>query len=158
MNLELIAQCNLSSDVYVTIDTYKMSQVIRNLVSNALKFSTTGGKVYIVVEGADTSLRNTFFDRQSLNLQKSSFAEFLGSPFKKKSTEKISDLEAGQELENSRVNTSDVHMLSPVNHSRASIYSPDSDLIRISVTDFGAGLSKVRITKHFVNLFYIYIR
>jgi signal transduction histidine kinase/CheY-like chemotaxis protein len=36
-------------DCYVVIDTYKMSQVIRNLVSNALKFTSTHGTVKIVV-------------------------------------------------------------------------------------------------------------
>jgi len=50
-NVELILRNNAQQDnIVVKVDRYKMSQVIRNLISNALKFSPVGSKVEIDIE------------------------------------------------------------------------------------------------------------
>lgn len=50
LDLQLMFRNGVDSSVFVLIDCNKMSQVIRNLVSNALKFSHPGGKVIVSVE------------------------------------------------------------------------------------------------------------
>jgi len=53
-NVELILRNNAQQDnIVVEVDRHKMSQVIRNLISNALKFSPVGSKVEIDVNVFD---------------------------------------------------------------------------------------------------------
>ena len=48
--MDLILKTEITNDIFVTIDSYKISQVIRNLVSNAMKFSKVDGKVTVSIE------------------------------------------------------------------------------------------------------------
>ena len=41
-----------NEDIYVAADAERFRQVVRNLMSNAVKFSPTGGTVYIRIRGA----------------------------------------------------------------------------------------------------------
>jgi len=50
LDIELKCKINLDAKVYLTIDKNKMSQVLRNLVSNALKFSKPGKPVILMAE------------------------------------------------------------------------------------------------------------
>jgi signal transduction histidine kinase len=51
MELDLIFHNFLPQEnIMVHIDAYKMGQVLRNLISNALKFSKGGGKVIVKIE------------------------------------------------------------------------------------------------------------
>ena len=48
INFEIMSHCNeavLLRDVMVHADVHKLGQVVRNLVSNALKFTPAGGRV-----------------------------------------------------------------------------------------------------------------
>jgi signal transduction histidine kinase len=114
-----------------------MSQVIRNLVSNALKFSSSGSKIYILAEIGDSSFRSNFFDRQNNKIQKNSLVSFVESRFGKKHMSSNSHLK--DEFETSKHFSAS----SVVNYSRATAFGPDMDMVRVSVVDFGAGLSKV---------------
>lgn len=135
--VEIVTECSIHSDIYVSIDAYKMSQVIRNLVSNALKFSTSGSKIYVLAEIGDSSFRSSFFDRQNNKIQKNSLVSFVESKFGKK--QMSSDSHSKDELETSKYFSAS----SVVNYSRATTFGPDMDMVRVSVVDFGAGLSKV---------------
>ena len=53
MDVELVFENNLDSKIFVMIDSYKISQVIRNLVSNALKFCPPASKIIISLEIVD---------------------------------------------------------------------------------------------------------
>jgi signal transduction histidine kinase len=48
-------QNTLDNIVYVDIDKHKMTQVIRNLLSNALKFSPPDGTIYVTMEIIDAA-------------------------------------------------------------------------------------------------------
>jgi signal transduction histidine kinase len=50
VNLHLPVLDPALGDSFIFIDTYKMSQVIRNLISNALKFTDSGGSIVITVD------------------------------------------------------------------------------------------------------------
>jgi signal transduction histidine kinase len=130
-NIEIIYQNHLDKKVYVEIDSYKMSQVLRNLVSNALKFSKGGSQVVVSLEMVDG------LSSQSDAFSSSSFRTTEGNP-----THSIYSLES---LSRSLVDLSNrVH---PVDRERLyDEYRTTSDgrkMVRVCVQDFGAGISEV---------------
>jgi len=88
--LDLIWKTEITNDIFVTIDSYKISQVIRNLVSNAMKFSKDDGKVTVSIEiinksnrmastkygGLSTSSRDSISFLQRMGFGKGSFNLF----------------------------------------------------------------------------------
>jgi signal transduction histidine kinase len=173
--LELLWQPLHDMKVFVNIDRYKMSQVIRNVVSNALKFSEPGQKIIVGAE----------------------FVTAKASPKAKNRTQNYSITTASEDLENQShagqrlelesqqptaagsASSSFIHTLTcgmrgsmssflkiwneedddddgsivdrPVTTSSAASYhskagsTKKTDMIRIFVTDFGPGISKVKL-------------
>lgn len=54
----LTLQCNFESELFVYADFDMIDTVIRNLISNAIKFTSTGGKIEIILEKID-EINNT---------------------------------------------------------------------------------------------------
>jgi signal transduction histidine kinase/CheY-like chemotaxis protein len=54
INFHLPISTSQLDDCFLFIDTYKMSQVIRNLISNALKFTHNGGTIIMMMDIIDT--------------------------------------------------------------------------------------------------------
>jgi signal transduction histidine kinase/ActR/RegA family two-component response regulator len=50
VRLQLPLSSSHLRDTFIFVDTYKMSQVVRNLVSNALKFTSYGGAIIVTCE------------------------------------------------------------------------------------------------------------
>jgi len=69
-------------DVFLTVDSYKISQVFRNLMSNALKFASAGQEVVIDAEfiPASSKQHHDYFSLLSQVLPMASVASAVSSP------------------------------------------------------------------------------
>ncbi|MFK7948774.1 MAG: ATP-binding protein [Saprospiraceae bacterium] len=61
-NIDFQLKHNITEDLYIEIDQYKFTTVIKNLVSNAIKFTADGGEVRISVEDKINQLQIKVFD------------------------------------------------------------------------------------------------
>lgn len=129
----------VDSNVVVLIDCNKMSQVIRNLVSNALKFSHPGGKVVVTVEILEDQ------HDYSMSISNNHIAMF----------QNIADPDLENRILQSHPNDPyhwlSKHMWHPaaspqknVLHSLPILEKTNKTIARIKVYDNGAGISKVR--------------
>ena len=107
-----------SSDCVIQADPHQMSQVVRNLVSNALKFTNKPGEVKIVVDVVPGSMYECTSKSSDIN------DNHKKRYFVRKSS-KVTPTEA--------------------NYSEA----VTTDFIRLSVTDYGAGISEENQAKLF---------
>jgi len=147
MDLELI--CNYKKqpfDVFMMIDSYKISQVLRNLVSNALKFSPAGKQVVVDVQHIRASSNKTIFNRFSSN--KRFYTSSAAIIAVTDDTDDViqgqgKDIESQQSLPNN--NNSSITGLNAL-----PIPNYQVDMIRIAVTDVGAGISKVSVSIPFI--------
>ena len=147
MDLELI--CNHKKqpfDVFMTIDSYKISQVLRNLVSNALKFSPAGKQVVVDVQHIPASNNKKIFNRFASNKRffGSSAAIIAITDDVDEQNNDLVDVVQGQEkdIENQQSLTNNNNS-SITGLNALPIPNYQVDMIRIAVTDVGAGISKV---------------
>jgi len=200
MELQLNWKHSVPYEIYATIDSYKISQVIRNLVSNALKFSPPREQVSITAEFIPASRRNSMIMMRGgggsfLQRAWSSSTKLLSSSSRKQRANSMvvrrnnnirgnsvivegdeEEQEEGRGSFHSRVGSSygnglfqafrDLDKSLPANLLLANYHDDDAeiekkkglpgssltelgphnysvDMIRIAVTDFGVGLSKV---------------
>lgn len=170
MELELLWQPLIDTRVFVSIDRYKMSQVIRNIISNALKFSSPGQKVVISAKIIEAHSYNQNIRVHLPHMRKPSVANVNtlqvhpeqrtesehGSSFdvesqqSKKVPNKMSLSYVFNRLMNFKRLASYAFHEQASNHSvltannSVSAHNADIDYIRITVKDFGPGISKVR--------------
>ena len=118
-------------DLYLNIDQHKLSQVLRNMVSNALKFTPPGGKVVVsatvVTRKASSKLRSP--------------GRRIGS------AEHLCRLAFGSQSDIMKSNTSECHDAWDVQTSGSRDARGENQLLRIEVVDSGAGISKVRYVR-----------
>lgn len=122
--------------MFAQIDNYKMSQVLRNLISNALKFSKPGGCIIVSLEMVD--------DRNKLSAASMS-QEREGSfhnPAEKEMQMMMRDFFQSKSFSSSI--SYFTQKLYPMNIDRTSTYAV-TDTVRIKVQDFGAGISAVSV-------------
>ena len=113
-------------DIYMYADRYKLSQVVRNLISNALKFVAKPGGVVII--DIDLVFHHNLKDILPYSAQQSQKKQTQTDMTKQKDMEKINN-------ENSGV----------------------TNYIRFSVTDNGAGISKVSILYILIFIYYFIV-
>jgi signal transduction histidine kinase/CheY-like chemotaxis protein len=119
-------KCTIQESDIVHIDKFKMDQVVRNLISNALKFSPRGTKVTVEawIEKAET---------QSTAIERS---VSVRNPIQRRiSTSVLLSRRFSENVSNKSVRTT--HLIPASN----SISDPDPDMLVVSVTDQGAGIS-----------------
>jgi signal transduction histidine kinase len=170
LELELIWQPLVDTRVFVTVDRYKMSQVIRNIISNALKFSQAGQKVTVsakIIEAHsyNQNIRSHFhLSRPKLNQSRAASTGQIHPEGKANDHEQSEafDIE-NQQKEHSKLSLGTIfrrliyhkHRSSNIYHEQSSnrtsvlssnsitINNIDCDFIRIIVKDSGPGISKV---------------
>ncbi len=168
LELELLWHPLPDSKIFVNIDRYKMSQVIRNVVSNALKFSEAGQKVIVGAEfipakssprGARrytrhsaTNLSSDDVESQSTNTMHRSSSQqatiaSISSSFLSTFTSNVVRGSVASLLRNTNdpneiVDRENTNHPTSNNHTKSS-NADKVDMIRIFVTDFGPGISKV---------------
>ena len=115
-------------DIHMYADRYKLSQVVRNLISNALKFVAKPGGVVII--DIDLVFHHNLKDILPYYAQQSQKKQTQTDMTKQKDMEKIPN-------ENN--------------------YSGVTNYIRFSVTDNGAGISKVSILYILIFIYYFIV-
>lgn len=127
--------------VFINIDRYKLSQVVRNLVSNALKFSPEGGKVVIHAELVSLQQDGLLSPKLSPDRSKSP-AKYspTKSPVKSVRSNNSSLMFSPNTIHES-IRKSIVFMSSPIRNTIDQVF-PSQDMVRFSVIDSGPGISK----------------
>lgn len=161
--------------VFVQIDRYKIAQVMRNLVSNALKFTSAGGKVRVQAKilvnwgskiersgryHSDSDIADTegFSTNPRLQTSVGCFDCLLPTPwvFTRNNSGKTHGNQISPQSENS--NKESKESSNRENGSKSfskSLYKKAfkrMKMVRISVTDTGAGLTKENQQKLFKNI------
>jgi signal transduction histidine kinase len=139
LNIDIVFQNPLDSRVFAQLDNYKMSQVLRNLISNALKFSKPGGSIIISLEMVD--------DRAAFNSPERE-ASFR-NPSEKEMQTMVRDFFKSKSFSSSfRYFT---QRISPMSIDRITTYAA-TNTVRINVQDFGAGISAVSSRASFMDI------
>ena len=137
MALERRVSVPSSSAIRMYADPYKLSQVIRNLLSNALKFTASNGSVLVALSLENSSSRSsvggggahTMMDEEAPDME-------MGSGSAASSSSKAASSSLSPSL-------SKLLWLRRSVRREAEVYA-DSSFLVVSVKDSGAGISKVR--------------
>lgn len=140
MDLKLEQRVTLptSSVVRMLADPYKISQVIRNLLSNALKFTGSNGSVLVVLSLENNNCSSSGSDDGGARLSNSMMDEKLPDII-----EMGAAAAAASSLKRAGGCLSKLLLVCRTISRDAEVYAESTSLV-ISVTDSGAGISKVR--------------
>lgn len=90
------------NQVNISVDINRFSQVIRNIISNALKFTPSGGTISLIVYETSTSINRTF----STSFPISTFDRIQSERIENRFDRSLSEL-ASQKLDAIRIDISD---------------------------------------------------
>ncbi len=128
--------------------------MIRNLISNALKFSPPGSKVKVTAEIMLGNRGKSIIPEKSKKLKRNATNDDVTS------VEDLDEEKSNVDLEN-QLHKHQYPLLNRMfnrskdEHSASKAMLHAVDMIRISVIDSGAGISKVILLKFYRNMFYI---
>ena len=131
-------------DCIVNIDIYKLSQVIRNLISNGLKFCQKPGHVFVGVDVVPISTYHDIINISNKKKKRNQCLEFNDTIKECMSRNKYEAAKAGLSTPNNNNNN---------NNNNEDL----KNFLRISVKDDGAGISEVRFLLFIYFIFIIYL-
>lgn len=164
MQIHLLWPLQEVEGVFFDVDRYKLSQVLRNLVSNALKFSSTGGQVTVtaVLKNRDGTIAlpsrmlgtaNALSNNNSNNMNTNDMGNSNNNGNDNNSSQSFHSLGSMGSQGSMRFCSSNIIRrgmkyqensggnMNYRDHAKVGIEGPQ--LVRISVTDSGPGISKV---------------
>lgn len=138
------------------VDQFKLEQVVRNFISNSIKFTPIGGKITVnILVKHDRSSKNAEYPTRPCSgesgLEPTSLSDYNENsrqPLLSHASSIRVKLMNSDHITNHQINLSDK------NHNDSNVdlqTNPSGGIIRFEVFDTGAGISKVKYLKFFLS-------